>query len=189
MRSIICDSIFCFSVFCPEPVAGVEYLHGVPKIRLHLSYANQTQQGSPIFLHCMPMCSPHNAAHFDIRFGMPDTRRSSVADGIFAHADFSRSVSCWTLVHSSSLSSSCWRISHRFSSTIRSGELPCHTCFSHNAGRMSLHHSWDFLEACAGAPSCMKLDSDIFGAIFLFRIVPFLDKRQSAGSRVFVRIS
>ena len=50
-------------------------------------------------INYISMCSPHNAAHFDTRLGVSDTRRFGVAHGTFAHTDFSRSASCWTLVH------------------------------------------------------------------------------------------
>ena len=49
------------------------------------TYVNKTQQRSPFFLNYMHMCSPRNAAHFNTRFGVPDTRRFSVARGTFAH--------------------------------------------------------------------------------------------------------
>ena len=99
-------------------------LKSVRKVRLHLSYVNKTQQRSPLFPNCMPMCSPCNAAQFDTRFGVSDTRRFGVAHGTFANTDFSRSASCWTLVHGSTLPSSCWISFHRFSSGFRSGGLP-----------------------------------------------------------------
>ena len=98
-------------------------LQGVWKVRLHLSCANKKQQRSLLFFNYMPMCSPRNAAHL-VPFRRTRHQTLRVAHGTVTRTDFSRSASCWTLVHGSTLPSSCWISSHKFSHGFRSASSP-----------------------------------------------------------------
>ena len=164
------------------------YIQGVPKVRLHLSYGNKTQQISSFFLYFMSMCSPLNAAHFGSRFGVPDTRRFSVADGTFSPAVFSRSVSRWGLVHGSSLPSFCWIIPRRFSSRFGSGDLPGHTGFSQNAARLSAPFLGHFLGVCS-RPILHRNGRRHLGRHFPFQNAAIHRRVARRRGRVFVTIS
>ena len=117
------------------------------------------------------------------------TKLCSVEGLMLAHADLSSAVRFSTLEQGSDSESCAFKIPHRFSMGFRSGEFPGQVSLSQKLGRLSSHHFWVSFDACAGAPSCWKIGSDIPGTIFFRRTEPVLAVRARLGSRDFCRIS
>ena len=97
----------------------------------------------------------------------------------------------FTIVACSSSSTLSFIIDHKCSIGLRSGEFPGHYDLDQNARRFFAHHSCVSLAVCAGAPSCIKIISDIFDDMDRCKTDPFFDLILIASlqvpAKIFVR--
>ena len=165
------------------------YIQGVKKLIACQELAYISVQQNIWQVIYLPMCCPFILRHFLTRSGMPHINRSKVSGEIADHAFFTFWIKPFWLVAAGILSSSCWTMAYKFSIGFKSGEFPGHWSFIQKELTFDWNHRWVMIAMWLGAPSCIKIASDISSMNFFSKLEPVAWERRIAGRSNFWRIS